>query len=276
MPPIPEAFSGVWAKIDWADHQLQELQRREYDISKANRQFIESKEDADTRQRIYYLTRDPIIPPGFAVLIGSIIQALRSALDYLAWGLCCAGTGGKQAAEARMKEIYFPVTSGSASDYKVLSQRTVIETLAKPGAIKAIDEIQPYKGGAGRLLVYLNEFNRADKHRLLITVAFCNPMRDPSSAGEFTQGIAILREVMRFGFGIARQFGFGTPIPRALKAGDELFRIPLDDKTGENVDLVFQIALHEPEILSVAPALELLHHTAHLVRRIVPVFNEFV
>lgn len=274
MPPSPEAFDGVWAKIQWADHYLQELDSRAFDISRGNRDFIGAKEDAEARQRIYYLIRDPIIPVGFPLLAGTVIQSLRSALDHLAFALCVTGPGGQAAADANVKQIHFPITAGDANDYGADNARRVIVRLSKPGVEQALDAVEPYKGGAGELLVRLNLLNNIDKHRLLLTVALQRPWRDPTNAEAFDPMTA---KFLRVAKGLITGIGLNWPSGGApLKAGDEVFREPLDSKTDEKVSLTFPIALNEPQVLPIEPVGELLHNMADFVRRLVPAFNAFV
>src|SRR5687767_5340380 len=92
-PPRPEAFAGVWAKMEWAHYHLKDLEAKAFAISRGNHDFIKTKDDTETGQRIHYLDRDPIIPIGFGLLTGTVLQSLRSALDHVAYALCIAGPG---------------------------------------------------------------------------------------------------------------------------------------------------------------------------------------
>jgi hypothetical protein len=167
-----------------------DLDGRAFEISRGNSDFVGTKEDAETGQRIYYLLRDPSISVAFPLLVGTILQALRSALDHLAYAMCVAGPGGEAAAKAKVKQILFPISGGDAQDYKALVARRVVIGLSKPGVEQALDAVEPYKGGAGDLLVILNALNNADKHRLLLTVALNTPMRDHTNAKTFDPAAA--------------------------------------------------------------------------------------
>jgi hypothetical protein len=277
MPPTPVAFDGVWAKMKWAHQNLQDLERRAFEISRGNHQFVETKEDADAGQRVHYLLRDPIVPIGFMLLTGTVLQSLRSALDHLAYALCVAGPGGRSEAEKNMLQIHFPTTKGDAQAYKAMEARRVVISLSNPGVEKALDAIQPYKGGAGTLLSYLGTLNNIDKHRLLLTVTIQTPLRDmrpnaetfdPQAASLMRQGDRAIRAV-----GI---FGMGPPIGVPLKAGDVVFRERLNSKTDEKVNFAFPIAINEPEVLPIQSVVELLYDMKDLISRIIPAFNAFV
>lgn len=273
MPQFPTAFAGVWAKLNWAHEYLQELDGRAFFITRANSDFIGVKEDAQTGQRIYRLLRDPIIPVGFPLLAGTILQSLRSGLDHLAYALCVAGPGGDPLARANDRQINFPITLGDRDAYKALESRRVVVSLSRAGVEEALDAVEPYKGGAGILLTHLNALNNADKHRLLLTVALNTPMRDHTNTTKFDPKKAAQMRLMREVFG---GLGFWPAGGAPLKAGDEVFREPLDSKTDEKMNFTFAIALNEPEIMPMEPVVDLLHNMSNLVRNLVPKFDAFV
>jgi hypothetical protein len=280
MPPtvLPVSLAGVASKHRWAYEHLQHLDAYAFNISRNNGKFVGMKEDAEAGKRIYYLLRDPVIDLRFLVETGMILQALRSALDHLAYVMCVAGPGGEDAVKPRkvLREIYFPICRGSADEYKELPSRTVVIRLAKPGVEDALDAIQPYSGGRGRILTVLKALNDTDKHRLLLGVALQRPSRDNMNTKVFDpEKAAFIRLMRRIPIMIGGVGLLGTQ-GGPLKAGDEIFRESLDGKTDEEVNFSFPVSLNEPEILKMEPVPELLHKMAEFVGGIIGMFSNFV
>jgi hypothetical protein len=120
------------------------------------------------RRLVYYVVRVRDVPPAISLAAGDIIHNLRGALDHLAFQLYLIGPGGQ--AGGAGSRIYFPIADDAAK-YKAESPRK-IKGLAR-AAIKAIDAIEPYKGGQtdkSDALWRLEKMNNIDKHRLLIAV----------------------------------------------------------------------------------------------------------
>jgi hypothetical protein len=277
MPPPPAAFAGVWAKINWAKQHLQQFNGLGERLSLANPDPFRSEKDVQANKRRLYLKRDLVIPPDYALLTGDILQSLRCALDHLAFALCLAGPGGPAAVtKDRLKQIQFPICQGNATDYKGLEARGVILALAKPGVVDALDATEPYKGGAGELLSHLSALNNADKHRLLVTVGVQFPAFDTTPFA-----IEAMRKVNPKLFkGVPNdnfpKFFIRPADQGILKAGDELINFPLDYETKEKMNLLFPIALNEPQILPVQPIIEVLEKMTNLVCGLVPKFDPFV
>lgn len=106
----------------------------------------------------------PILDLDSLAVAGDVIHNLRSSLDHLAYHLVAAGTGGKFP-----KYTGFPIAD-SAEGYKAEKKRRKVKRM-RSGAVKAIDSLQPYKNGKGDALWRIHKLDRADKHRLLVTVA---------------------------------------------------------------------------------------------------------
>ena len=272
MPPA--AFAGVWAKIDWAKRHLSRFPGLETQLRASNPGLIAARDDVSSRQRHYYLTRDPVIPVEYQLLTGDVLQSFRCALDHTAFAVCVAGPAGKAAADAAVKSIQFPITKGSKTDYLALKAREILIKLAKPGIESVIDSIEPYKGGSADLLSSLGELNNIDKHRLLMTVALQVPAVDIGN---------LMLEMMRKqfpermqGFAPGSMTLFINPADKSpLKAGDVIYSEPLE---GEHhvPTFSFPIALNEPAIVPVQKISELLERMLKIVTDTVPQFDSFV
>src|ERR1019366_8328710 len=62
---------------------------------------VGTKRNPQTRQLIYYLTSVQDVPARIAAIAGEVLQALRSALDHLAYALFRAGPGGTSGSPAK-------------------------------------------------------------------------------------------------------------------------------------------------------------------------------
>jgi hypothetical protein len=158
-----------------------------------------------TPEEIYYRLVDAKpVPDEVAIISGDIIQNLRSALDHLAGQLVYAN--GKTPDTNTAFPIY-----DTSKKYVLESPRKV--SLMSDAAIKAIDRLEPYRGGLGHSLWVLHKLNNIDKHNLIITML--------SSMGAVFTGTSI-RE-------------FHRPVP--VQVGDILF------------STVKQEAQHDPKFL---------------------------
>src|SRR5215469_737042 len=110
---------------------------------------------------------------------GDVVHNLRSALDHLAHQLVVAGGGTPD------RDTMFPI----AKDLNAYESSKPAKVKGmKPQAIKAIDALEPYKGG-NDLLWRINELDIIDKHRTLFTVG-----RDCQFTGDwFDMGPYLLR-----------------------------------------------------------------------------------
>lgn len=278
MPPTPAAFVGAWAKLKRANKHLKEFDGLADAFRLANKDFIGRQHNTQTHRRSYYLTRDPVVPDDYPLLVGDVLQCLRSALDHVAFALCVAGQGGASGlTDQQVRAIQFPISRGDANSYKGNPARAVVLALSKPGVEKALDATEPYMGGAGELLCLLSALNNADKHRLLVTIALQTPGIDASRymADLFEDRMeAALPGITK----LSKQIPLiiKPAVVTVLKAGDEIFNEPVDAKPNKEVYFTFPVALNEPQILPVQPVVEVLQKMANLVGGLIPAFDSFV
>jgi len=101
--------------------------------------------------------------PAFAVIVGETIQCIRTALDYLVYGLVLHSQGRKP-----RNMTQFPLCSTARDFY-----RTRHQVAELPGDLRRrIRKLQPYQTKSQRsdLLNLLRRLSNADKHRLLIVM----------------------------------------------------------------------------------------------------------
>jgi hypothetical protein len=122
-----------------------------------------SEHDPETDEYILrvYSNRQPPVPPpaSAAVIVGDVLNNLRSALDYIIW----------QLAESPSRKNQFPICD-TPELFKQKSKRYLFSVPSKHWA--KIEAYQPYPGrDAQRALKMLAALNDADKHRLLLLAA---------------------------------------------------------------------------------------------------------
>jgi hypothetical protein len=116
--------------------------------------------DAETGDKLFKVSRCLPVPREIPLIIGDVLQNLRTALDHLVWQLVEAN-GGKP-----NKGTAFPFAK-TAQDYRNESSRRLKGV--PEAAIKMIDDLRPYAGG-NEDLYSLHHLNNHDKHRLLLIV----------------------------------------------------------------------------------------------------------
>jgi hypothetical protein len=271
-----ERLARVRAKVERAKQHIVDLNLRLKDFLDSKPYVVGAQRDPQTRRPVYYLAAVREVPPVIRLLAGDIIQNLRSALDHLAFQLYMLGPGG--VASGAGSRTYFPIADDAAK-YKMEAPRKVKGL--RPDAIKAIDAIEPYKGGTtdkSDTLWRLEKMNNIDKHRLLIAVGSQFSSVDIGGDAE-----RLLREAMAKGppemrFAIPKINLFIRPADRQwpLKAGNQLFVDGPDAEVDQNRQFRFEVAFGESKIAEGEPIIETLQHMADLVDSLIGSFRPFL
>jgi len=206
------------------------------------------------------------IPQEITVILGDVIQALRTALDHLAYQLFLVGTGGNVGVG---KHIYFPIAR-DAAEYRGGSPRKLVGL--RQDAIDKIGTLEPYGGGKGKDFWILHSLNNTDKHRALV------------AAGSSFRSVDLL-PVMMESMPAAMRDAFAAAVPKLslamkpadnlcpLKVGDELLVGAADGALNPDVQFRFEVALHEPDVVEPGPMLEIVHHLADLISSTITAFK---
>jgi hypothetical protein len=150
----------VRVKIERAKKHLADLERdiavfRSKSLNVVRRQQNTLTGQTDELLNIPVLSFDAI------AAAGDVIQNLRSALDHLAYQLVLVGGGSPGT------HTCFPI----AKDFSAYeSGRARKVEGMRQDAIKAIDDLKPYKGGNDAFWK-IHELNNIDKHRVIFTVS---------------------------------------------------------------------------------------------------------
>jgi hypothetical protein len=272
-----ERLALIRLKIERAKTHIFDLKTRLGAFFALHPYKVGAKRDPNTRCPIYYLTSVKDIPPEIGLIAGDAINNSRSALDHLAYQLYMVGPGGQ--AGGIGSRIYFPIADDSAK-YKAESPRKV--NGLSQAAIKAIDAIEPYKGGQtdkSDMLWRLEKMNNIDKHRLLVAVG--SQFRSVDIGGDFQRDLEKLMAkgppeiAARIVGPIPKIDVFLQPADRMwpLKAGDELFIDAPDADVDENRQFRFEVAFGESRVIEGEQIVETLQHMADLVDNLISSFK---
>ena len=259
-----ESLDRLLLKIERAKKHTLELENAFEGFLKTRPYRFEAEPNSDLKQVAYRLAKADDVPIEFSAILGDALHNLRSSLDHLSFSLVLKGGGSEQ----QLRHAQFPIYENRA-DYR--SKSAVRMAGMKPDAMKAIDEIEPYVGGAGEYLWHLASLNNVDKHRLLLTV------------WASIRGHSLLPSDREF---IAKQHG-GDPanyknnfamldsslLGRPTKVGEVLFRIP-ESQAEPDMRVLLAVAFGEPEIVKGNPVTDTLHEMGRHIRRIMFDFDK--
>jgi hypothetical protein len=181
-------LSGVWAKIDRAREHREALEpdvSRYVDgpggdpvLSEANRISMSVEFDPESGYHIFRATARPSEERirRWGIIIGDVVQNLRSALDHLVWQLSLIGTGGLEPSNPDI--IKFPIqdnpppSNPAPRDF----QKTGALYKVRPEHRAIIRAYQPYDGKYASAfpgtypLARLRDLSNDDKHRIITPV----------------------------------------------------------------------------------------------------------
>jgi len=263
MSGMGEPLDRLLLKVQRSRKHVLDLEAEQDRFFKTNPYRFRFETNPQTGNRDYYLADAKPIPLEFSLLIGDALNNLRAALDHTAYHLVCVGVGAIRS----FPDAKFPIYE-NAPDYH--SKRNGAVAGMRQDAIKAIDAIQPYGGGAGEYFWHLARLNNIDKHRLLVT-AWTSLFGIPTSRSD--------REfIARFHGGSPDDYQGSTMAvhPRIvpLKAGDKICTIPKSE-VHENMNFLLGVAFSEPEMVRGNPVVETLHEMTKVVHDLIVDFYRF-
>ncbi len=228
----------IKSKLNRATELVEELQAAIAEYHKSDPYQVKVKMDPETRRLIYYVSDVKDVPEKIKLLVGDIIQNLRSSLDHLAYRLFIVAGGSSTSA----RHIYFPIAEDEATFNSPDTQRKIKGIVQT--AVDRIHAIKPYRGG-NDVLWQIHELNNRDKHRLLLTAGASFGSMD--IAAHMREGFKKFFEET----GAILPSIFVEPAEKKfpLKVGDELFIDGPDAKPNLHMNFNFKILLSEPGIV---------------------------
>jgi hypothetical protein len=267
MPAAPKDIVALNSKLERAEHHLFNLKDFWTSFIDEEKAYpILFQDAADGSHRLYYLGSVAPIPADVPLIMGDAVQALRSALDHMAYRLVCVGT----ASDGPFTDVYFPTAE---TPDKFEAKIKTIEKRLAPEAVKQLRKVAAYQGGNGEIIWHIDRLNNIDKHRLLPTVTSQNRMHSMSPV-----------EIAK----IRRDFlGELSPVPEALdpklflkegirhislEAGHILDIFPIS-QVHDNMHFPIELAFGQPPIIKGKPVLETLHQASHLIYQLFMSFD---
>lgn len=168
-----QPLDGVRLKLSRAMEHLLRLDD-EIDEYRAREPFkvLREVDPGDARLRFgFFLTELP--PAHLSVVIGDIVNNLRSSLDHLAWQLVIANGGTPQTSPPTTQ---FPLHRSRTTSSGKLRKIEIAGGVA-PKALAAVESLQPYhrvQDPGKHPLALLAELSNIDKHRTLHTASMGN------------------------------------------------------------------------------------------------------
>jgi hypothetical protein len=245
----------ILSKVVRARKHIEELTSALQDFWDKEGNSVRFEDDPKTKERTFYLDRVTDIPPENLVIIGDALHNLRSALDHLAYQLPLAP--GKLRGR-----IQFPIVE-SANKYKKIRGSVV---KFRKDAVKALDALEPYKGG-NDLLWSLHSLDIIDKHRLLLTASVTNTARSMTPAErESATKVYLGSYPGETPPDFTRTLRSINTMP--LKAGDKLWTIH-QSELGPYTQFHVDVGFNEPDTIAYKPVIQTLEEMARLVEKIV-------
>jgi hypothetical protein len=251
-------------KLERAVRHVQELEGELLAFRKAGPYEVGTREEAQTRFLVYYITKATNVPAPIPLIAGDVLQNLRTALDHLVWQLVPA--------RAQNSQIAFPIFD-DAPKYEAEKMRK-IKGMPK-AAMDAIDGTKPYKGG-NDMLWRLHRLNNIDKHRLLIAVgaAFRSVNVGPHIVG------LMLKAGVAMHLGLKPEAAIQMPDVHLrpndnlfpLKVGSELFTDMPGSEPNPKITFHIDVAFGETGVCEGEPMLETLKGMLNVVSSIVSDF----
>jgi len=254
MYKLGEPLDSLVLKIDRAKRHTRELESEHEKFLRDSAYRIDFRTDPNTRERVHYLAEVKPVPKTFSVILGDALNNLRSCLDYAIYAMVQVG----QPQALKPNEIAFPICS-SPSDYQDRIKR--LGKGLRPEAIKAIDEVASYTGGAGEYYCHLAQLNNIDKHRLLLTICGYTgghtmlPSQRQRVAEFHNKDVWELRDAF-----MAKHVFLG-------EVGEILLSVP-EAEVEENMRFIINIAFAEPEICRGNPVIETLDEMARIILKL--------
>jgi hypothetical protein len=252
-------FDSVWLKLGRAKKHVGDLEAEIIAFWATKPYEIETEGDPKTGVGSIRIKGDPKpLPDSIPLIAGDAAHNLRSALDHFACGAVARVTGNTA----------FPVWRASPMPTSAEWRGEVNGKLsgAHPRLLQAVRSAQAYQTGNGQYLWAVNELDRIDKHRLLLSVAGINSVITVDF-GEVMRGHFQNLNVPSMPVGL-------RPVWTPIENGTELFANQSGAQFDTDPHFTFEVAFGEPEILKgepVVPALRrLIDEVESLLQRLIP------
>lgn len=231
----------IRVKIERAKQQLRELEAEAIAFRDKRQTVVIREPDPDAREAPNHFVKLPLLPWNVIAAAGDVVHNLRSALDHLAYQLAVVGNPGSEPSRC----VEFPIAKDMAT-YESTKGRKVKGILSE--AVKAIDELKPYKGGNDALW-RIHELDNINKHRTLFTVG-----RDFLLIADWMPNLG----------------------PYLMKTSDPHFASVGEADVESDMQLEIEKAISKPQVVDTDALLPSLRQLADFVESLVMAFRPFL
>jgi hypothetical protein len=254
---VIERFESALWKIDRARKHADDLEIAIREFWATKPYEVQAIGTPMTGAGSYRVTRISPLPPIVPLIVGDAAHNVRSALDHFAWATVRP--------QDRCSQTAFPVWNNSKRQTPTPEQwRKEVEAKLKgaPGAlVEAGVKLEPWDTGRDSLLWTINELERVDKHRLLLSVAVAN-------TGITIDGGQLLTNAFP-DFEVPSLPVTLKPQWAPLEMGRDLFVVPAGSGFASTLTFDFNVTLGEPEDLKREAVVTQLRILAGLAEKII-------
>lgn len=260
-----ERMALIRAKSERAEKHVRELEAELRAFLDSRPYVVGAKREPRTGQLVYYVVSVRETPVTIPLIIGDVLQCLRSSLDHLAYQLLLVA--GRPPDDP---DVRFPV-GRHLQAYQ--SQRGRMAGRIRQDAIDAIDAVEPYAGGKGALLWTLHDLNNVDKHRTILTAGAALESAD--------LGRHLVNQMRKLVTSSGRPFPDSLEMPLfirpadkgfPLRAGYELLVLGPEDEPDDKQQFRFEVAFAESAVVEGKPVGPTLREMASLIKAVVTSF----
>ena len=262
-----ERFDSALRKVEMARKHTDDLEMEVCAFWDAHPFEVEMVGAPLTGPGSFRVKRMAPVPESIALIAGDAAHNIRSALDHFAWSAVPLNQRGRQTC--------FPVWSNTSVPTPAKWRKQVFHQLqgAETDLIEEVVKFEPWDTGRDSLLWVINELDRIDKHRLLLTCgAFVHNWSITQHIDVTNPPLHILERMAR-AYAADMNDETSRQVTFALKAGDLLIRDFPNAKRNENIKFFIEVAIDEPGICEREPLSELLLTSVAKVRQTIKRFS---
>jgi hypothetical protein len=234
---VIERFESALWKIDRARKHADDLELVIKEFWATKPYEVQRVGTPSSGRGSYRVTRIAPLPAIVPLIVGDAAHNVRSALDHFAWAVVRSEDHGPQTA--------FPIWNNRKRQTPTHEQwRKDVEAKlsgAPVGLIEEVVKLEPWDTGKDSLLWAINELERVDKHRLLLSVAVANTGITIDHGQLLANAFPDL-EVPSLPVKLKPQWA-------PLELGRDLFVVEAETGFASNLTFDFNVTLGEPEEL---------------------------
>jgi len=252
---MPHPYEDVVSKIKRAEKHIADFIAETAGFMQPDPYGVIEETDPNTREKFHVIKTVPTIPRPLRIIAGDAIQNLRSALDYLAYGLVVVANAKPT------HDTGYPISTGMPKPDDPNSRFSAQVRGMRQDAIDAIKATKPYKRG-NYALWRLHRLNIIDKHRVLMAATTSASHINPRFSADLVDYLTGITDAI--------------PNPATtmfdrfpVKAGDKFPFYASKTEMHKHEQFMLEIAFNEPGISEGEVVITVLKESIRCVQKIV-------